>query len=78
MHIKQKYIDAIVDAIDFVSNRVDGADEGKDEKEMLDTLHELQESMKRSYHKTLVNYYVKKETKRIVKETKNGKLINEG
>ena len=74
MHIKQKYIDAIVDAIDFVSNRVDGADEGKDEKEMLDALRELQETMQRSYHKSLVNYYVKKETKRIIKETRNGKV----
>jgi len=60
MHVKHKYINALIDAIDFITTNVDGADEGKREEEMLSILHEMVDKMKVSQHKALVNYYVRK------------------
>lgn len=63
MYIKFKYIEAIFDAIDFISSNVDGADYDKQERELLDTLRELRRKMNESQHKRLVNYYLHKKKK---------------
>lgn len=60
MHVKEKYIDAVNNAIDFISTNVDGADEEHQEKETLKSLRELFQSMIKSQHKKRVSYYVNK------------------
>jgi hypothetical protein len=60
MHIKTKYINAIIDAIDFISTNVDGADEENSEQELLSTLHECKNKMREDQHKRRVNYYLNK------------------
>ncbi len=60
MHVKSKYIDAVHSAIDFIENRVDGADEGHTEDEMLDALRQLRSSIQKSQHIRRVKYFVRK------------------
>lgn len=60
MHIKSKYINAVHSAIDFIENRVDGADDGQQEDEMLDILRELRNVMQKNQHQRRVKYFLRK------------------
>ena len=64
MHIKNKYINAIIDAMDFISQNTDGASEEHQEKETLTVLQEIITKMEESEHKRLVRYYVRKGSKK--------------
>jgi len=63
MHVKSKYIQAVEDAIDFISHNIDGADDEQNESETLIALKELVKSMEESQHKKRVRYYVAKNSK---------------
>lgn len=63
MHIKTKYIEAVHAAIDFIETNIDGADDDKQEQEMLEALRELRKSMQESKYKELVRYYVRKNSR---------------
>ena len=60
MHIKSKYIQAIENAIDFISHNADGASDEQSERETISILREISAKMKVSQHKKRVNYYVSK------------------
>lgn len=64
MYIKNEYMNAITDAIDFISQNVDGASEEHNESETLHVLREMLVKMEESYHKNLVKYYVRKASKK--------------
>lgn len=61
MHVKDKYLAAISDAIDFISCNVDGASEEHNERETLEILNEIHRKMRESRSNKLVSYYVRKE-----------------
>lgn len=63
MYPKDKFIEAVNGAIDFITNAVDGADEEHQESEMLNDLSELLQAMADSRFKKQVAYEVRKKLK---------------
>lgn len=68
MYVKNKYITAISDAIDFIANNVDGASEEHNESETLSVLREIYKKMEEANYRQSVNYYVKKGEKKQTKK----------
>jgi len=60
MHIKDKYINAIDAALDFIEANVDGADEENNEIETRQALAELASAMRADREKKKVRYYVRR------------------
>lgn len=60
MHVKEKYISAISDAIDFLISNTDGASDEHSESETIQVLGEILKKMEDSQHKKRVSYYVRK------------------
>lgn len=65
MYVISKYINAVIDAIDFIYGNTDGACEGHQELDTLSVLRELVKKMNDSQHKQLVGYYLKKHKKQL-------------
>jgi hypothetical protein len=63
MHVKDQYISAILDAIDFIVHNTDGASHEHDESHTVNVLNEILDKMEQSQHKRLVRYYVRKRYK---------------
>ena len=68
MYVKNKYITAISDAIDFIESNVDGASDEHNEAETLSVLREIYKKMEEANYRQSVNYYVKKGEKKQTKK----------
>lgn len=68
MYANKKEFDALHEAIDFIENRVDGAENMEPYIEMLVSLHSLFLKIRKERYGKYFNYFMKKGLKKLTKK----------